>query len=51
MADKTWSWEQINRELAALSPQEAETALAWLADHDVDSFQTAILYAKDRSRE
>lgn len=50
MAGQSWSWDQINQALAALSPAEAECALAWLADQSPDSVRTAIAYAKDRCR-
>ncbi|WP_248965421.1 hypothetical protein [Sphaerisporangium perillae] len=50
MASPSWSWDQINKELAGLSPQQADCALAWLADHDAESVTAAVLYAKEACR-
>ncbi|GAA1612504.1 hypothetical protein GCM10009733_005670 [Nonomuraea maheshkhaliensis] len=38
-------WKRFNEEL---TPEQADCALAWLADHDGSAVLTAIAYAKGR---
>ncbi|MEU8355931.1 hypothetical protein AB0C27_07940 [Nonomuraea sp. NPDC048882] len=41
-------WKRFNEELAELTPEQADCALAWLADRDSGAVLDAIAYAKGR---
>ncbi|MEV0827663.1 hypothetical protein [Nonomuraea rubra] len=41
-------WRRFNAELAELTPEQADCALAWLADREGDAVLDAIAYAKGR---
>ncbi|GAA3148278.1 hypothetical protein [Nonomuraea salmonea] len=41
-------WKRFNEELAELTPEQADCALAWLADHDGSAVLDAVAYAKGR---